>query len=112
MAGQVGGLIGNLITISTQASETHTINSSANITLNANTKVASALIIGGGGGGMDVTSDHNTRASGGGGAGGYRTVTVTGLTEGGTYPAVIGGGGATKSQGVASSIFGQSSSGG
>ena len=47
MAGQSGGLIGTQIAISTQAAETTTINSSADITFNAATNIATVLIIAG-----------------------------------------------------------------
>ena len=82
MAGQSGGLIGTQIATSTQAAETTTINSSADITLNAATNIATVLIIAGGGGGGSNNDTPAQRSSGGGGAGGYRTVCVTGLTGG------------------------------
>ena len=65
----------------------HAFPGSANFTVSSGISTAEALVVAGGGGG------GAGRDSGGGGAGGLRTITSATLTPG-TYPIVVGSGGA------------------
>ena len=86
-------LIGAVVTVSSQAQQITTFNSSGTLTTQPLTTEIEYLVVAGGGG-SGGAADFVDAGSGGGGAGGFRTATGNPVSGGSPYPVTVGAGGA------------------